>query len=416
MSFLKILRYELKKIFEQKGIWIIAFIFICVSFFNIYKTYYTPPVDKESGQIAMEKAEKNLKEEYSGELSIENINRFMTDYQKAEQASIVDNPNKYNPSKYYSGFAYGDFQLYKLIKDEMERIYFYNDYVVTVRDTANEIADSLENINPYLCKYNRKISQIYSDRKVTHFYNVQSVPFYFEYKFSSLIIILLILLGLTSKFCGECELGMDQTLKTCKYGRDKTNLAKICSGWIYIIFLSVLFSLLDYIMFKYCLGFNSLDQYLYAIEEYSGTTLNLKIWQALLLVQAIKTLGFLVLGSLIMLISAVFRSSVKAYAVSVFAVVSLILATIIMPEGAGEYINLLNPVRLINSQTMFKEFQAVNIFGTPVFTAYAAVTAGIICFVAIFTATFFVSRKYRMSPARNSKRKQKGGTLPTFGS
>lgn len=395
MSFLKILRYELKKIFEQKSIWVIAIILLSVSMFNVYKSYYQKKTDENTGYITTAEAEKKMINHYSGELSPERINEFMSDYAESEQASVNDAVSEYNPDKYFCGFAYGDFQIMQEIKNEMERIYFYNDYVTEIRNEALELSSAFSSSNAYLSKYNEKMADVYSQRKVTHFYNTKDFPIYFEYKFTSFIVMILILLGLTTKFCGECETGMNQTILTCKYGRDKTSLAKLFSGFIYVISVSVMFSVIDFVVFKLCLGFSGLNQYLYAINEYANTTLNLKIWQALLLLFVVKTLGFLVFSGIIMLVSSVLNSSIKTYIVSALITVFLMLFTIIVPDGIGEYLNLLNPVRLINSQYLFKEFKAINLFGTPVFTIFVAVISGVLLLCIISVVTLLVSRKYK---------------------
>ena len=181
MSFLKILRYELKKIFEQKSIWVIAIILLSVSMFNVYKSYYQKKTDENTGYITTAEAEKKMINHYSGELSPERINEFMSDYAESEQASVNDAVGEYNPDKYFYGFAYGDFQIMQEIKNEMERIYFYNDYVTEIRNEALELSSAFSSSNAYLSKYNEKMADVYSQRKVTHFYNTKDFPIYFEY-------------------------------------------------------------------------------------------------------------------------------------------------------------------------------------------------------------------------------------------
>ena len=96
-----------------------------------------------------------------------------------------------------------------------------------------------------------------------------------------------------------------------------------------------------------------------------------------------------------MLVSSVLNSSIKTYIVSALITVFLMLFTIIVPDGIGEYLNLLNPVRLINSQYLFKEFKAINLFGTPVFTIFVAVISGVLLLCIISVVTLLVSRKYK---------------------
>ena len=402
MSFAKILRYEIKKIFGQKSIYFIAALLMAISIFNIYKTsnamgFFSQ--DRESNYVS----QALIGEKYSMELTDENIAKFMSDLEAA-QAETGANPNeKPDYDKYYTGYSMGDSSYMEEIKNELERIYFYNDYVVSIRNKASNLAEQFENVNDYLYRHNKKISEIYSDRKITSYAHTENIPIYLDYKFSSLSVMILILLGLTTKFCGEREIGMDQTLKTCKFGSDKTNVAKLLSGYFYVLVVSVVFAAMDLFVFQRCYLFSGFSQYLYALEAYEGTTLNIKIWQTILLLFLLKFLGFMVFAGIIMLISGLSRSSVATYAISAAVTVALILVSVITPQGAGEYLNLFNPIRLINAQSMFKSYQTINFFSYPVFKAYAAVALGSLLFIFCSVFTLFAARKYRTVKQRRVK-------------
>lgn len=393
MTFLKILRYELKKIFEQKSIWVIGAILLCVSFYGVYKDFYVPDYD-DDGQPTYNYAIRQMYDEYSGELSEENIQKFMSDLSQAEINYNTDS-REYNPEKYYYGTAYGDYNLMLELKSEMERIYYYNDYVVKIRNEARKDALGFEGKNEYLYKYNAKITNVYSDRRVTDFYYTEGFSEYFEYKFSSFIVLVMLLLGLTTRFCYECETGMNNILLTSRYGRDKTNFAKLVSGFIYAFALSVLFSVIDLCVFKWMFGFDLTHQFLYALPEFQDTTLNIKVWQAVVLLFLLRTLGLLILSGIIMLWSAICCSTIVAYIGSAISVIALMLMTIVIPTGVGEYLNLINPLRLVNCQVWFEEYSVINIFGYPIFTVYVAVIVGVIVLCAVVTATLLLARKFK---------------------
>lgn len=393
MTFLKILRYELKKIFEQKSIWVIGAILLCVSLFGVYKDFYVPDYDAD-GKPTYSYAIRQMQATYAGELSDENIQRFMSDLSQAEVNYNTDSET-FNPEKYYIGTAYGDYNMMLELKTEMERIYYYNDYVVKIRNEARKDALGFESKNDYLYKYNAKITNVYSDRKVTGFYFTKGFSEYFGYKFSSFIVMVMLLLGLTTRFSCECETGMNNILLTSRYGRDKTNLAKIVSGFIYALFLSVLFSVIDLCVFKWMFGFDLTHQFLYALPEFQDTTLNIKVWQAVVLMFLLKTLGFLILSGIIMLWSAICSRTMTAYIGSAISTVVLMLVSIIIPKGVGEYLNLLNPLKLINCQPWFEKYSVIRLFGNPVFTVYVVVGVGAVVLCTVVTATLLLAKKFK---------------------
>ncbi|MFT3950427.1 MAG: ABC transporter permease subunit [Oscillospiraceae bacterium] len=390
---LKITRYEIKKIFRQKSVWVICLVLLFVSMFNIYKAHYqfTP----QDGHPSSASGVLRVYDKYSGEMTPARIAQVVAD--EAALSAAVQEPDSYlgySPEQYETGYLYAQSETVSEIRSEMERIYFYNDQVQKISAKAQKYADAYESRNTYLSNLNQKIADTYNAREITSFYNTKDFPQYFSYLFSSMAVLVLLVLGLAGKFSAERELEADRILLTSRYGREKTALAKLLSGWVYVLMLSVVFGAADLAMFWYCYDFTGFSQPIYAILEYENTALNMTIAQVIGLIFVLETLGFLVFGTAVMLLSALSRSGFATFVWAACFLAGMLTLSILYPFGAGAYLNLVNPVKLIGSISLFSEFSVIRIYNTPVSTAALAIAAGLLALVLLSAGTILGGRRF----------------------
>lgn len=387
---MRIFKYELIKIFRRKSILIALLIF---SIINIYKINFS---FKNNGIVNNEYTTgKEFNEGYwaaydksSGVINHSKIDFVKNGYKNAKSlvdtGSFSQEPNQANT---YTGYIFGDMNMFKELYDALD--YSYN-YENRLDHAISKAKDNIEFYkkrgNDFEVKNNEKIIELYGGRSITEFYNTKAYEEFFKYDFSSLLIILLLILGLASQFSGEKEVGMDNMLSTSKYGKNATIFAKIIVSMLYVTIISVYFFVLDFICFSFIFKLLGYDLPLYAMTSFEFTPLNIKIWQFVICSNLIKLLGFLVIGALIILFSSLFSESLLPFVLSSGTITAYLVCNDFLSGKAQEVVALINPISLLTNREIFKKYTVVNIFGEP----FLQFTATLIIMVLFFLLILFI--------------------------
>ncbi len=382
---MRIVIYELIKIFRKKSIIIALLVF---SLINIYKVN---DCFNRSGKAdsAVYQGYWKAYENASGKITESKINFVINGYKNSKK--IVDagnfstNPNQPNT---YTGYIFGDMNMFKELYDSLDYSYNYE------RSLDNVISKARQNIqffknhkNAFEVKSNRNIVNVYANRSISEFYNTEGYEEFFKYNFSSLLIILLLILGLAPVFSSEKETGMHVMQSTCKYGKTATVSAKIFSSALYIIIICVWFFLLDYICFSVFFKLLGHGLPVYAMQSYQFTPFTMKIWEFVIFLDCIKLIVFLSLGVIILLFSSVFSESLLPFAFSAGAIFICLGSNDFGSYKLRELLSVINPLSLLSSRKPFQKYEVVNLFGEPIFQ-YTAILIYLILLSAVIT--FFI--------------------------
>lgn len=280
---------------------------------------------------------------------------------------------EYAPEKYpYTGYAFGDYALYNAaIAPEIT-------YCATYSNISNQIAAKAAegyNIyreigNGYEMKKNALIYDAYQNRSIPEYRATNWVGQYFTYDFSSLLCVVMLILGLASCFTNEKTSGMNSLITA--YGKSTRSLfAKMISAAVYCMGLTIFFTILDLAFTDHFLVIRGLDMPIYSAEIFRNSPFAFSFLSAILICAGLRFLGLLVIALLILLISKISPNTVISTGASFAAVLALIFMSLICD-------NALNPIGLLTPKTYIREFAVTNLFGIPILSLYTAILAAVI--------------------------------------
>ena len=278
---------------------------------------------------------------------------------------------EYAPEKYiYTGYTYGDYSLFSGIAEEIT-------YCATYGNASNEIASKAAEAyhfykstgNNYEMKKNALIYQLYQNRNIPEYRATNWAGQYFSYDFSSLLCVVMLVLGLASSLTNEKASGMNSLMTA--YGKSrKSLLAKIISTAVYCAGLTIFFTGFDIVFCNYFLGIRGVDMPIYSAPIFQNSPFGFSFLSAFFICAEMRFLGMFSIALLILLISKISPNTVVSTITSFAAFFVLIFLSLISD-------NVINPIGLLTPKTYIREFGTINLFGEPVLLLYAAVLAGV---------------------------------------
>lgn len=374
----------MKNIFyEMKKSWLkipIIFILIALSAIDFYKFYSDYRIYGFMGWDNAELAKKvyyNVYEEYlKGEINDKNINYVIENRNKFE--SISDK----NDEEFASYVAFDWY-----IVPELEYAVTYKNFSDKIANKAKEnIYFYLEHENREQAAVNRLIYDLYSGREVKNYRLTNWVDSYFEHDFSSLLILIMIIIGLSGCFSIEYGSGMNVLIKSVRK-TGKTVNAKIFSMFIYILFLTVFFTITDLLITNYFIKIDGLNEPIYSSDFFKLSPLKCSLGSTILICTALRFLSFLVFGGIVCIISIIIKNSAFSVCLSFGTITALIGFT----EKSK---TIFNPVNILSPYNLIKEFSYITVLETPVQTViYIAIIYSLICAFIVITIKFLTKER-----------------------
>lgn len=254
--------------------------------------------------------------------------------------------------------------------------YFYEPmkYAASYEDKMNETVEmAKENIvfyskynNSYELTKNKYIQDQYNGRKIAVFYDGKPWELLFKYRFSDLLILLLLLLGLVPIYANERETRMDDLILSSRKGKGNMGLAKVLSILIYIAFLLLVFSGLNLLTFATLYRLSGSGMPVYAIEAYQYTPFSISIGSFYMLLLLVKMAGFVAIGLWLCLLSAWFQRALYPYMLGTLLMVGGIYASgyLASVETGKTFWALVSPFTLLKGNELLMELVGMNIGNT----------------------------------------------------
>lgn len=267
----------------------------------------------------------------------------------------------------YTGYLWGDYV--------MVNKYFYNPmkYIATYFINTDRIVEKAkDNIvfyerygNSYEKAKNEFIADHYNGRRITVFYDGRPWELLFDYNFSDLLILLLMLLGLVPVFINEKETKMSGLILASKNGKINMTFIKIVSAFTFVSFLVLVFSCENILAFTFLHGLKGPAMPLYAIEKYQYTPLSYSVLTFYFLIVFLKIAGFFSFGMLIFLLSSLFIRVIYTYMVSSIFLIGGIYASGYMTSvGFGKKaLAFFSPFTLLKGNELYSKLLDANISG-----------------------------------------------------
>ncbi len=371
---MRIFYYETRKSWLRISVLIALIIFTALNFIRIYP-------GSEDKRYRLEKYTE-VCEIYGGEWDNEKLDDFNEKYTEVEDNFFGGQRSE--PGIFTDTIS-NDYFVLNQIKKEIEYEYLYPNYVHSISGKAHENAELYaESGAEFEHRSSEMIEEIYADRTVPEFHGTNWASFLFRYDFSSLLCIILLILGMSASFSAENESGM-MTQIAANGKVAKTLLAKVTSAMVYCALLSVWFSFSDILFTHIFYTIDGIEMPIYSSELFQKTPYNITFADAFLLRMGIRFYSLFCLSVLIMLVSKFCSNTMTAMFSSFIVCIGLILL-------AGFFKGVWNPVCALYPSSYLTDFKCANIAEKPVLMLFMAIAIMTLEFAA-FAAAILIHDK-----------------------
>lgn len=374
-TFITLSGYEFKKLFRKKAVIIITVFFFAFNIFDITKNYnlYNPFTEdglSENGRYELYTA-------YKGEISEEKYNDIKENYLDA--LSLVQSGNydtAYSPDKYYGGYAYGEAMFKIELFNEVERLISYKEECIIISEEAHSLSDKLSDYNIYKT-INSTISEDFKNRSLNTITNCSNVTVLLDYKLSSLLTIILVLIGTATIFTADYENNTLLYLKSAVNGGRFSVLTKLTASIIFTLLISLTFILTDFTLFAILLKLDGFGQPLYILKEFAFSPFDISIGLYLLLLFASRIIAVIFICLAIAFISLIFKKTLPSLFTSALYVAFLMYLKAFM-TSENININIINPLSLLLLPEITTDYFYIAPFGKPIYLYIAVISSVIV--------------------------------------
>lgn len=393
-----ILYFELRRLFVSRVFLLLVLLLSIINAIKIYGTY----LENEQlhklieANVNVRDAYEKLNEQFEGELTNEKIKHFMDNYYQPIIKQVADFTVSTNCASdvELTGNPYMDKNLVsQFFYTPMQYNYLF---AFQSADTA-ERAEYLETHaqDNYQREQYARIKERFNGRSINEFHHVDNFEWYFSHTFSTFLLLFFCLYGLSRIFLSHEHLDMERLLITCLRGGLPRIRAKLIALSIFMIALTVYFSILDTIVFS--MVFPSMQNWnmpLFSLSSCANTPLNISFWQAALLSLTYKLIGVLMLSVFLILLVERVRSVFIPFIGISLIMVALTLVSDLSIGRHQCYIRLINPMTYLNCNiNLFSSAEFMPLFGKPLFVYEAAFFIAILSSIILIALVFLFCRR-----------------------
>lgn len=398
-AFWRLVGYECRKAFLNPWMLVFLVVLLAVNGWKI-QDEYAKSVDNWA---EYQEVYDEFYGRYVGTITEEKVADLMAVYgplqlkNESFSLSAVYDPDAYTYSERmdYRFFSF-------LFYNEMQYDYLYVNEAYRIVSNARELADFYSGVgNSFEVSKNQQIASDFSGRSIPAFADTRGYEVLLNYDYSAMLVLLLTIFGLCGIFVTERETEMYMLLRTTKNGSGTTVAAKLTAAVLFVVLVSGLFFAQDFLTVYFAGGRNeALDSPVYALRYFETTPLNMTIGQYFLWAAAVKTLGILACGCVILLVSSLSKQMLATFLASF----GLILGGVVLQEFCRTRYALkwFNPLELVIVRDIVTEDVFVNMFGAAVHL-YVFVIVGILLTMGLLMAgILYCSRSYHRRGGRRA--------------
>lgn len=373
------IQYELYKIWRSRLLWGFLAVFILINAVRIVQLSEQFRVNKE-----MNEARTQLYTEVRGTWNKDKL-QFVIEKQHDLETQVMSGNYSTEPDQpdTYSGYVFGDYSLFTEIYTEMDYMYHYEaNNKKVLSDIQNNIAFFTERGNTTDAKRSAAALSHYQNRKISAYYRTAGAEQWIHYSFSSLLILISVILCISPCFAKEHETKMDALLQTVRYGQTRLCLAKIIAALISTFGIVLTFSGTDGMCFLIGFSLDCLHNPIYSIASMQDSPFSCSIGIYLIFLYVCKLLSAILFAMLVLFFSCMTKDEMRT---AICSVVAIVLAMII----GGSW----NPLSLFTMNQYASDFQCVSLFGVYLLKPIGMLLAVILELFAAMIAILLLHRK-----------------------
>lgn len=382
-----LIKSEYKKAYTGKLMIIFILLFLLLDCVNTYRNDYL-----FKSREYMNIGRYELITQLEGELTEEKLTQINDKANiSMELTASGGYSSEYDKDKYYSGYEYGDAQLWCELSEKASALKEYSWWADGIALTAKQKNEELD--NEYYSRLNQQIAERFSEREITALYNTDGFSPFFGVRFSSVLMIFLLMIGTCMSFTSDRETGMNEQIKISIKGGYQTSAAKITAMMMYSVLISAVFFCCDMLMLFICTRPSGFSQPIYAVPGFEGSAFGMLIWCALLLIFVLRVMSMCTLGAVFLLLAKLSRSTFAAFAKIVLFTVICMAVSVLFTSKTCKMLCCLDPITLLQPRRLFEGFNVVRIFSQPVLLLHAALLGNALLFAFAIAANLLTDRR-----------------------
>lgn len=404
---LRLIFYEIRKNYLRRYILVSIVLFVILNTCMIYRGYligdgimgYFMPHSNETKKDW--EFYHRMHKQLDGPLTTEKAKFVNEEYNRLSSLTADGTYKNKQFDNTYTGGIFNDYvMISKYFYDPMKYAANYENHIGEVVERAKENVD-------FYSKYKNKLELAkskyivnhYSGRKITVFYDGKPWELLFNYRFSDLLILFLLLLGLVPIYVNEKETQMEDLILSSRKGKRNMGMAKMLSIVVYITFLLLIFSTLNLVTFSVLYRLSGFEMPVYAIEAYQYTPISLSVGSFYILLQVIKLVGFVAIGIWLCFLSTLFQRTLFPYMLSFLLIIGGIFTSgyFASIETGKTILSLLSPFTLLKGNELLMKLLGMNIGNTFVLRLTICLSIQLILLVLLYFMIRLISTRGKLS-------------------
>lgn len=383
---MKLIYFEMRKSWMKLSLMLVLILFVLIDIYKINNDFVVKDAAPGSESL-IRNSKLELYQSMRGKITQEKIDFIKTNSDTlAKEVEGFVFSTEYDESRYTS-YVFGDSRLFDgILKNDFRDIVMY-------ANTSNRIAQqAYENIefyeahnNSYEQQKNIKILNAYQNRSLDSYYLTQGSEVFFDYDFSCLLALFMIVAVFCQSFSREKEQGMNRLI-AISAGAESTTIAKCVSAFSFSAILSIVFTSVDLLTMNSLYRLDGLTQPIYSLNSFEYSPFNTSVIGMMFNILLIRFVVYFLISLVVMIISSLSKSSLLSLVLSFAFVAGLVL----LQENITSF---LNPVEMLSPQKYLAEFQCVNIVGYPVYTIFASILTAILVSGLAIWLLYFINRR-----------------------
>lgn len=389
------IKNEFKKYIVKPSVFICILFFIALNLVKTYELYYYlyGGMGRRDDETT---AKRRIHELYGGEITDEKIAALKEDLARAGslfgQYGYVTEPVEGT----YSGLPILDSILLQVKTDDYRYAILYANRSHQLREAALDNVAFYTGKNDYDRRENELIAKLYGGRTVRDCLVQRGWNAFFDYKFSVLLCMLLIVLVVSPMVSAERENGFYRIINAS--GRRRPVMgAKLLTAGLFTAAVCGIFLAVDLLYTYLFYHPDGLFSPLYALQCYELCPLDMTVFAGIVLTYAARLVFLLGYTYLVLLVSSLCQSNAFSVLLSTCAGFLLVIAAQHLPAA-------ISPASLVGLHKVFVTFQTVNVFGRPILSIYAAFALTLVLAVLFAAAAFAAGLRVGVRQKRRGKR------------
>lgn len=402
----RLIYFEMRKNFLKKNIFLVVLCVVLINILNWEWSFYygmeneTSLLTPYNVSSSCYQYYKEMHEKFDGYITIGKVKEINNRYEEL-YAEIEDGTYSREFSKdTATGYIFGDYYFFgNYIYSSMR---YAATYAEEMGEKVKEIEDNIkfyEKVgNEYDTEKNKYLKQVYSNRKITSFYENTDWEYLFHYQFSDLLSLFVILLGVIPIYCNEKSNGMYFVLLSNREGRKNYYIGKFIAILIFVSFITILFGIINFFMADMLFSLQGGEQPLYSIQKYQYTPLNCSLLSFYIQLVGMKLLGYVVIAYLMGFISQKAKGIVSSYLGSVGIIIAgLFLSGFYQSEfSLFSFLSVLSPFTMLKGNGLYGQFLELNFAGIFLERGTACIIFQLFLLAGLFSICIIKTCKLRL--------------------